>query len=112
MIDCRSAVEMEPARWASLVTQKPGGTGRPARASRPRLRPLPPTAAPSSGPISSKVRMSGIRQLLYLVLETIPAGQVRQVVGQNRGEVDAPPLDAAFTAGDDRRGGGNLGGWQ
>ncbi len=42
------------ARYAAVVSTKPGGTGSPARVSSPRLAPLPPATATSPRPSSAK----------------------------------------------------------
>ena len=42
------------ARYAAVVSTKPGGTGSPARVSSPRLAPLPPATAMSPRPSSAK----------------------------------------------------------
>src|SRR3954451_4201032 len=41
--------------------QKPGGTGKPAEAVRPRLKPLPPTRSASAGRTRANGRMSDIQ---------------------------------------------------
>ena len=67
-------------RKAALVTQKPGGTGRPAEAMRPRLRPLPPTASMSEAVISSKVRSSVMRCSLSRISRKGARGSFRLCV--------------------------------
>src|SRR5262245_6245833 len=57
-------------RYASVVTTNPGGTGSPAFAVFPRLRPFPPTRAASASVIASKNRMFGM-SLRFLLLQDV-----------------------------------------
>ena len=53
----------------AVVTQNPGGTGRPARSIRPRLRALPPTRVSSSGPMSARSTTVVSRAVVPVVAE-------------------------------------------
>ena len=55
-------------RYESAATTNPGGTGRPARVSSPRLAPLPPATGASFLP-------SAMKPITYLVISSLAGGR-------------------------------------
>src|SRR5262249_46642675 len=62
-----SGSEARKSSNARVVTQNPGGTVTPARASLARFAPFPPTRGRSSGPTSENLRVSTARSISFPV---------------------------------------------